>query len=399
MPLLIPTLPLLEYLLRPRPPSPDLIRSMTLPREAPTPGYDTSGIRVIYTPPPPPPSPLAIFRAITALTKIYPGARLRPSLQCPTLYIPLGTTTLDPSDYPPPKDYSHLTLPTKAPPITFGPFHLTIPLTGNPEISLRGRALPYYEASDVWSTTPNKRGLEYPHPHLATPYLCKGDAETPINRALKALDYITVCDMVLAVLSNYNHHSPYLLLHCYHPPTAFGLPPSVSAKFKDDDDDDDDGPLCYSCGENTGYDEDRWCNDDGPYCESCFSESFTYCDACSDYAPNDECRTVTVAGRNGRTSEESWCSSCRSSDCFHCDGCCEYFHADLCNTNDHDSHEYCPSCYEDLSDEDLGLCPECHESLSDCTCDDESADEEALASTKEESPSPDGDPSPLKETP
>lgn len=348
-----------------------------------------------------------LTRALRHLSSNFPGSFLclttrydpvllsdQPTL---TVVIPLGSTSITPSlsdsflhDN---RDYPH---PSAAPPpISFGPFHLSLnllyPRTTDDIYTLLwigAPCPPTYESkgpdSDdrwIWTTTPNHQ-TDYPHPHVSNCTLCMGDALNPIRSAFHSCDLLTICDMVLAVLSNYNPDSPYRPLHAFLPPTAYGLPSCVESNAPSDH-----TRTCCSCGDPLSDGDALWGpGDAGPYCESCYSSIYTYCKRCETDVRCDDCSNVIIDSR-GRT--RTWCRSCVEDNTITCASCNELISDRISIHNDHDEEYYCPRCYNDLSPADRGLCPDCLSPTSDCTCEDEEEEEPTEEHVEEPTTTPD----------
>ena len=141
------------------------------------------------------------------------------------------------------------------------------------------------------------------HPHVSDEYLCAGDAQVPMNRALAQG---RICDFFLlinGVLENYNPSSPYVSL------------------------DDWEGVSCFSCGDTVHHDELS-------YCERC-DESF--CESCIGYCSNCEASYCYGCLRECSVCHEFRCKECIS----HCSSCGE----PVCQSCLED--EMCPTCKEE----------------------------------------------------
>ena len=136
------------------------------------------------------------------------------------------------------------------------------------------------------------------HPHVSDEHLCEGDAGAAIESALANGRICDFFQLVHAVLTTYNPHSPYVAL------------------------DDWEGRPCHDCGYTMNPDSTNWCTS----CEEDF------CDDCSSYCRCCDETTCVGCLQNCEACGDPVCPSCMTT----CDDC---------------GRSICKSCHDEV------LCP------------------------------------------
>ncbi|MCY2928825.1 MAG: hypothetical protein NTV86_04900 [Planctomycetota bacterium] len=114
------------------------------------------------------------------------------------------------------------------------------------------------------------------HPHVSDEHLCEGDASAAIEAALTNGRTCDFFQLVNAVLTTYNPHSPYVSLDHWE-----GIP-------------------CHDCGYTMSEGDAHWCEScQQDYCSECIS----YCHRCDESSCRGCLEECSVCG-------ESMCSSC-----------------------------------------------------------------------------------------
>ena len=121
------------------------------------------------------------------------------------------------------------------------------------------------------------------HPHVSDEHMCEGDAGAAIEAALTNGRICDFFQLVTAVLTTYNPHSPYVAL------------------------DDWDGRPCHDCGYTMQGDGTNWCTS----CEEDF------CDECSSYCRCCDETTCLGCLKNCEACGDPTCQSCMTT----CDDC------------------------------------------------------------------------------
>ena len=121
------------------------------------------------------------------------------------------------------------------------------------------------------------------HPHVSDEHLCEGDAGAAIESALANGRVCDFFQLVHAVLTTYNPHSPYVAL------------------------DDWEGRPCHDCGYTMQGDGTNWCTS----CEEDF------CDDCSSYCRCCDETTCIGCLKNCEACGDPVCPSCMTT----CDDC------------------------------------------------------------------------------
>ncbi|MEG1563829.1 MAG: hypothetical protein RR365_08895 [Bacteroides sp.] len=149
------------------------------------------------------------------------------------------------------------------------------------------------------------------------------------------------------------------------------------------DDCEDDGCSCDDCGDRCDetYEVRNSSGETIRVCEDCRDNSYTYCDECEEYHPEDD--VFNIDGRNV-------CDSCRDEYYEVCDYCDEYHHRDdmtltynnrgneiyICNDCRDEHYACCDKCSEyspldditfvHTSNGDMPICSECIDEYEVC---------------------------------
>ena len=203
----------------------------------------------------------------------------------------------------PASELSVTTEPIRLEGVDLGPFTIRLRL-GQPITQLMGR-LCWVEALEP---NPAASNQEVTHPHVSGEAVCVGDVGPELIRALRSG---RVCDfflMIRSILTTYNPDSPYVPLDEWY------------------------GEPCADCGRST--------NEDGHYC--CEACDRRVCDDCISGCPH--CDTSICFGC------VTMCHHCKESSCAECLTACNDCGALVCPDCTED--DLCPTCLENLHDED-----------------------------------------------
>ncbi len=107
--------------------------------------------------------------------------------------------------------------------------------------------------------------------------------------------------------------------------------------------------TCHSCDYGEIEEGEELQHGGEIYCESCYSEIFSCCEHCNETVHTDEIYQV----RDTHNRESYVCEYCRDNNYSQCENCEECF----ADTVEHESSNYCNSCFEDL----FAFCDVCEE--------------------------------------